>query len=259
MKKRRRLRKPIKIFLFLILLITISYGTIIIFKNIQNSNYNFFIPKVEDTKDEITKKLEELEYNKEEIKPKEELVVALKTGGDFGLKSILGSAIKVASEKGVIKFIPKGTPAGVCGTIAFVGVENLKVLTKVATGDLTPREGADKMADVTASTVGGLVSMKFATKWGKKGGEILGMIVGGVFVGGAGASIGKKIGAVAGGFIAGSVAYMAGSKTGHAVYSAAKKVVASAATTVKQVAKNIISSAKNLIANAKAKAKQIFC
>jgi LAS superfamily LD-carboxypeptidase LdcB len=68
MKKRRRLRKPIKIFLFLILLITISYGTIIIFKNIQNSNYNFFIPKVEDTKDEITKKLEELEYNKEEIK-----------------------------------------------------------------------------------------------------------------------------------------------------------------------------------------------
>lgn len=35
--------------------------------------------------------------------------------------------------------------------------------------------------------------------------------------------------------------------------------VASAATTVKQVAKNIISSAKNLIANAKAKAKQIFC
>lgn len=198
-------------------------------------------------------------YNKEEIKPKEELVVALKTGGDFGLKSILGSAIKVASEKGVIKFIPKGTPAGVCGTIAFVGVENLKVLTKVATGDLTPREGADKMADVTASTVGGLVSMKFVTKWGKKGGEILGMIVGGVFGGGAGASIGKKIGAVAGGFIAGSVAYMAGSKTGHAVYSAAKKVVASAATTVKQVAKNIISSAKNLIANAKAKAKQIFC
>ena len=52
---------------------------------------------------------------------------------------------------------------------------------------------------------------------------------------------------------------MAGSKTGHAVYSAAKKVVASAATTVKQVAKNIISSAKNLIANAKAKAKRIFC
>lgn len=190
-------------------------------------------------------------YNKEEIKPKEEVAIALKTAGDFGLKSIVGSALKVGSEKGIIKIIPKGTPAAVCGTIAFVGVENVKVLTKVASGDLTPREGAEKMADVTASTVGGLVSMKFATKWGKKGGEILGMFIGGAFGGDAGAKIGKKIGSVVGGFVAGSVAYMAGSKTGQVVCTAAKKAVSVAVNVVKEEAKKIANFGRKIIANVK--------
>lgn len=190
-------------------------------------------------------------YSKEEIKAEEIIENALETGVDFGLKSAVGSAIKVGAEKGFIKMIPKGTPAGVCATIGFVGIENAKVLTKVASGDLTPREGVGKMADVSASTIGGLVSMGVGSAWGAKGGTLLGTAIGAFLGGPAGAVLGAKIGSAVGGFVAGTVAYMAGSKTGQAVCSAAKKVVSVAVNVVKDEAKKIVTWGKKVFENAK--------
>ena len=84
-------------------------------------------------------------FNGEKIKPEEEVKVAIETGADFGLKSALGAALKVGSEKGFLKFIPKGTSSSFLGNIAFVAVENVKVLMKAVTKKITPRETVSKM------------------------------------------------------------------------------------------------------------------
>ena len=190
-------------------------------------------------------------WNGEEIKAEDEVIVALESGADFGLKSALGAALKVGSEKGILKFIPKGTPAAVLANIAFVGVENVKVLSKVASGDLTPREGMEKMADATASTVGGLFAMGKGAALGAKGGAVLGGVIG-AFAGPAGAALGLKIGSVVGGFVGGAVGYAAGSKVGHAVCGAAKKVAHVAKTVVKTEVSKAVTHAKKVVSTFKA-------
>lgn len=51
--------------------------------------------------------------------------------------------LQVVIRKGIIKFIPKATPAGVIANIACVGIENIKVLGKIASGELTLTKGLD--------------------------------------------------------------------------------------------------------------------
>lgn len=97
--------------------------------------------------------------------------------------------------------IPKGTPLSTISNIAFVAVENIKVLGKVATGDLTASEGLEKMGQTTVSATAGLVAMR-------KGAAIGGAV--GILLG--------PVGTAVGGFIGGSIGYMAGSKVGKAVF-----------------------------------------
>lgn len=200
-------------------------------------------------------------WNGEEIKAEDEVITALETGADFGLKSAVGSALKIGSEKGILKFIPKGTPAALLANVAFVGVENVKVLSKVATGDLTPREGIEKMADVTASTAGGLIAMGPGTALGTYFGTGVGATVGAFLGGPAGALLGMKAGAVVGSFVGGCVGYAAGSKVGRAVCGAAKKVATVAVNVVKTEAKKFVEGVKAVSETAKKtwnKVKAIF-
>ncbi|MBO4679707.1 MAG: hypothetical protein J5626_08555 [Lachnospiraceae bacterium] len=138
----------------------------------------------------------------------EEIVeTALTTGTDFGVKAAVTGGLKVASEKGILTCIPKGTPAGTLASIAFVGVEDAKVLSKVAKGELTPREGVDKLEQTTASCVAGIAA---ATKGGS-----IGASIGSVF---------GPVGTAVGGFIGSTVGYIAGSKVGETVVKGAQKV-----------------------------------
>lgn len=68
MKSKIKLRKKIRLLLSIILVIIVSYATITLFKNYQNSNYNFFIPTFNETITEQSRKLEELHYSSDEIK-----------------------------------------------------------------------------------------------------------------------------------------------------------------------------------------------
>ena len=83
---------------------------------------------------------------------------AIVSGADFGVKTAVSGGLKVAAEKEIISVIPKGTPAGTLTNIAFVAVENVKIFGKVATGDLTLKEGVDKMAQTTVACVAGLAA-----------------------------------------------------------------------------------------------------
>lgn len=178
-------------------------------------------------------------WNGEEIDGQEVVEAALTGGADFGVKAATAGALKVASEKEILSVIPKGTPAGTFANIAYVAVENVKVLGKVATGELTLREGFEKMQETTASTVAGLASMSK--------GAAIGGTVGLVF---------GPVGAAVGGFVGGTVAYMAGSKVGELAVKGARKVFEVGKTVVKKVAQKaadigsrVLEHVGNLVSN----------
>ena len=97
-------------------------------------------------------------WNGEDIKGEELVETAIVSGADFGIKAAAAGALKVGVEKGVIAAIPKGTPAGTLANIAYVAVENAKIVSKMATGDLTVKEGLEKMEQTTVATVAGIAA-----------------------------------------------------------------------------------------------------
>lgn len=170
---------------------------------------------------DVTQKL----WNGESIDADEVVETAIVSGADFGVKAAAAGALKVGVEKEIIKVIPKGTPAGTIANIAYVAIEDVKVLGKMATGELTMKEGIEKLEQTTVSTAAGLVAM------GK--GAAIGAAMGTVF---------GPVGTAVGGFIGGTVGYMAGSKVGEAVVKCAQKVRDGA----KKVAKTVVSGVKSV-------------
>lgn len=173
--------------------------------------------------------LAEKVWNDEPIDGEEVLKVALESGVDIGVKAAAASAIKVGAERGLISLIPKGTPAGTIANIAFVAVENVKVAGKIASGELTVKEGLEKMEEITVSTVAGIA----AGAEGAALGAAIGSVVG-------------PVGTVVGGFVGGTIGYMVGSEVGKAVVKATQKVRDCAVSAVKSV----VSSAASYVSSA---------
>lgn len=176
-------------------------------------------------------------WNGESIDADEVVETAIVSGADFGVKAAAAGALKVGVEKEIIKVIPKGTPAGTIANIAYVAIEDVKVLGKMATGELTMKEGIEKLEQTTVSTAAGLVAM------GK-----------GVAIGAAMGTVFGPVGTAVGGFIGGTVGYMAGSKVGEAVVKCAQKVRDGA----KKVAKTVVSGVKS-VASSVASGVKSFC
>ena len=127
-------------------------------------------------------------FKDKEIDSEKLIETGLETGADFAVKVIVAGGLKVASEKGFIKFLPRDTPSDIITTIAFVTIENVKILNHVASGSLTPIEGFEKIGQVTTSSVCGLAS---ATKGAAISAKIL--------------SCFGSIGTAVGGFIGGTI------------------------------------------------------
>lgn len=163
----------------------------------------------------------------EKLDADEMIEIAIKTGADTSVKVVTAGTLQVAVRKGIISFIPKVTPAGVIANIACVGIENVKILTKIASGDLSMTKGLDQMGRVTTSMVAGL--------WGMAKGVAIGAkLTGWIPV------IGAPL-AVVTGFIGGMVGYFGGSKFGDTIYDAGKKVAGIA----KSVAKSTVNGLKS--------------
>lgn len=174
---------------------------------------------------EVAQKL----WNGEEIKAQDVVKTAVTSGADIGVKAALSGAIKVGAEKEIIKVIPKGTPAGAIANVVFVGVEDAKIMAKIATGELSIREGVEKIEETTVATVGGIVA-------GAKGTEI-------------GAAIGMTfgpVGAAIGGFVGGTVGFMAGSKAGELVVKGARKICRKIKTAIVDARENIVNTAQEI-------------
>lgn len=161
----------------------------------------------------------------EEIDGDATIELALKTGADSGIKAATAGALKVVSEKGIVTIIPPGTPPAVIANIACVGIENAKILAKVASGELPMSKALDLMGRTSTSMVYGL-------GWGTTG----------MAIGAAALSWVPIVGPIVGGIVGGTIGYMAGSKFGNAVYSGVKK----AGSVVKSVASKTWGGIKSL-------------
>lgn len=154
----------------------------------------------------------------EPIESEEVVAAALRTGADAGIKTAAAGAMKVASEKGALAIIPKGTPISTITNVACVAIENVKILGKVATRELTMREALDQMGCNT-------VAMAHGLSWGGKG----------ALAGAAALSWVPIVGPIVGGVVGGAVGYMAGSKFGETVCKTAKTIVTAAKNTAKKL------------------------
>lgn len=173
-------------------------------------------------------------FKGEKVDSDEMVEIAIKTGADTSIKTVTSGTLHVAIRKGIIKLIPKSTPASVIANIACVGIENVKILSKIASGEISVTKGLDQMGRTTTSMVSGL--------WGMAKGVVIGAeLTGWIPV------VGPVL-AVATGFVGGMVGYFGGSKMGDAIYSVGKKV-ASAAKTVAKAAWNGIKSTGRAIGN----------
>lgn len=173
-------------------------------------------------------------WNGEEIKGEEVVETAIVSGADFGVKAAVGGALKVGIEKELITVIPKGTPAGTIANIAFVAVEGAKIIGKMATGELSFKEGLEKIEQTTVATAAGLVTM------GE--GAAIGAAVGVIF---------GPVGAAIGGFVGGTVGYMAGSKIGETVVKGAQKIRDGAVKVAKPIGNGIKSAVSTVASEVK--------
>lgn len=171
--------------------------------------------------------------NGEKVEVDETIELALRTGADATIKAGVTGAVKVGVEKGIVKAIPKGTPASIIANVVCVGIEDIKIMGKVASGELTMVEALDQMGRTTLSMVYGL------------GGAEVGSIVGA-----AALSWIPIVGPIVGGLVGGTVGYMAGSKYGEAVHKVCKKVSTKAKKVVSKAwegTKRVARGIKNLL------------
>ena len=145
-------------------------------------------------------------WDGEELDGEEVVEAALTSGADFGVKAAAAGALTVGVRKEIISIIPKETLPCTIANIAFVAVENVKVLGEVASGELSFEEGLDKMEQVTVSSAAGLIASA-------KGAGI-GIAVGTVF---------GPVGMAVGGVVGSAVGYMAGSKIGEMAVKTVQK------------------------------------
>lgn len=173
-------------------------------------------------------------YKGEEVKFKDVAAVAVESGLDFGVKSAITGAIKVGAEKGLIRFVAKGTPAGRIANVVFVGVENAKIMYKIATGKIPAEEGLNRMEEVTISTAGGLLAMTKGASLGAAWGTVFG-----------------PIGTAVGGFVGGTVGYMAGSAVGKKVAEGSRIVREKVTPIIKNMAQKVSETAGRIGTNIK--------
>ena len=142
----------------------------------------------------------------------------------IGIQTAVTTGLTIAVRKGFVGKLAKNTPIGRVANIAYVGIENTKVLWKMGTGEIGFKEGMKEMANVTASAVGGIV--------GTGKGAILGATIG---------SAVPIVGTVIGGFVGGVIGGIAGSTVGEVIAKGATKIVSGVSSALKSVASTVKS------------------
>lgn len=150
---------------------------------------------------------------------------SLEGGGDFAAKQTLASFLKVGSEKGIVKAIPKGTSMETITNISCVAIENAKIAVKVGKGELTAAEGAGQAVETTASTGVGVLAAGKGAVIGGKIGTAGGAVIASFAAGPEASVVGAKVGAVVGEVVGSSIGYLVGSGAAESFVKGAKEML----------------------------------
>lgn len=150
---------------------------------------------------------------------------SLEGGGDFAAKQTLASFLKVGSEKGIVKAIPKGTSMETITNISCVAIEDAKIAVKVGKGELTAAEGAGQAVETTASTGVGVLAAGKGAAIGGKIGTAGGAVIASFAAGPEASVVGAKVGAVVGEVVGGSIGYLVGSGAAESFVKGAKEML----------------------------------
>lgn len=150
---------------------------------------------------------------------------SLEGGGDFAAKQTLASFLKVGSEKGIVKAIPKGTSMETITNISCVAIEDAKIAVKVGKGELTAAEGAGQAVETTASTGVGVLAAGKGAVIGGKIGTAGGAVIASFAAGPEASVVGAKVGAVVGEVVGSSIGYLVGSGAAESFVKGAKEVL----------------------------------
>jgi hypothetical protein len=153
---------------------------------------------------------------------------ALNSGKEAGTQVAVAGALVVAARSGWINVL-RFTPAAQIANIAYVGMENAKVLYKFSQGELSVAEAADAMGNITCSAIGGILG----TLKGAAAGAAIGALAG-------------PVGAAVGGFVGGMVGCVAGSTVGQAVYNAGKTLSKATTSLLNEVGSGLASASRAL-------------
>lgn len=120
--------------------------------------------------------------NGEQVEAEDVAKAAVKGGATAAMLDATTCAIKVGVEKDIITFIPKGTPAATIANVAFVAVEDIKILSEIADGELDLKEGLEEIEATTISAISGLAVAEGvgAAVGAACGGGVIGMAAGAV-------------------------------------------------------------------------------
>lgn len=150
---------------------------------------------------------------------------SLEGGGDFAAKQTLASFLKVGSEKGIVKAIPKGTSVETITNISCVAIEDAKIAVKVGKGELTAAEGAGQVVETTASTGVGVLAAGKGAVIGGKIGTAGGAVIASFAAGPEASVVGAKVGAVVGEVVGSSIGYLVGSGAAESFVKGAKEIL----------------------------------
>ena len=145
----------------------------------------------------------------ESITKREILKKTILTAIDFTIKSVSAIVIKIATDKRILVFIPRSTSFTKLSNIISVQVDNIKVLIRISSGELTIRSGIIKMIEATISTFTAVIASNNGTIIGMNIGMLLG-----------------NVGAVVCSFIGGTLAYIIGDRGGYIISKCSEKMIA---------------------------------
>lgn len=152
-------------------------------------------------------------------------------GASTGLKAATSGAMQVASEVGVLPDVnTEPVPLKLKTVIASLAIENVKILSGVAKGDIDISDGLAMIKNNTVATVSSMIGHKY-----------------GVSIGAAIGSVVGPLGTMVGGFVGGAIGKFAGTKVGSAIVSAGKKICSGAKAVVKSVGRTIKSAASKVV------------
>lgn len=166
---------------------------------------------------------------------RELLEQALLSGNTEGIKVAASGALATCVNKGLVKALPANTPGIVVSGLASAGIENIKVLSQVASGKMTMPEALNRMGDMN-------LAMAYEFVWGKYAKKVSALALNYIPV----------VGPIVSTLVTAGTLPLVGEKVRSLVFQGLKKVVPVVKTVARKAyntVKSVCSKVKNFVCN----------